>query len=132
MRTQSRLDRKRSHQAILHLHALALIGLSALDLEEVLVAVLPAYVEVDTRCSTHLLAEVAAELLPLVERVGLSLPSFQLANPLGDEFAREDGHRTRKIERLLHVGVNLFGDHGGDALMQIAEGESRSFVRPTA
>jgi hypothetical protein len=114
-------DGERRHQALFHLDALTLVGLPAFDLEEVLVSVLSADVEVDARRGTYSLAEVPEELLPLIERIWLGFFTLELADALGDELTREDRDRTREIKWLLHFRVNFFSDGGGDALVQIPE-----------
>jgi hypothetical protein len=65
--------------------------------------------------------KVPEELLAFVQRIRLRFSTLELADALSDELAREDGDRTRQIERLLHFCVNLFGDDGSDVLVQIPE-----------
>jgi hypothetical protein len=121
MRVVIATDRESRQQPLLHLDALALIGLATLDLKEVLRTLMCSQPEVDASSCLHFVAEVPANLIARETRIRRCVTPFQLSNSLRDEFTAQHWHGPCEIERLPNLGMRLHSDDPSYAFVQIPE-----------
>ena len=111
--------RERRKKASLHLDALTLVGLGALDLEVMLLLVVGPDIEVDPRPSIHEITEVAEKLLALILGIRLRQAALKCSKTLSDELSGENWDCSGEVVWLADLGVSLSSNDSSDLFVEV-------------